>query len=113
MSNVEAWIRTLVDHADYGIRLAKSLGLGELLPDEIDKVKAALSDKLDEVLPLAIVGVAVSAIGVAAKVEHDIASLGASPRCPNGHIATQHIEKQVDGPGTVKLTCSECSWTLP
>jgi len=110
---VTAWAPLLIAALDFAIQQAKSLGLPPPVADEIDKIKAAVNERLDSVLPLAIVGVAASAVAVAAKAQHEIESLGTSPHCAKcGAVAYQTIEKQVGKTGTVALWCP-CGWTLP
>ena len=108
-----AWLPTILGALDHAIALAKSLGLNPPGADEIAEIKAKVNERLDSVLPLAIVGVAASAVAVAVKAERAIDSLGQSPRCPKcGEVCTQTIAKSVDGPGTVSLSCS-CGWSMP
>jgi formate dehydrogenase maturation protein FdhE len=113
---VSAWVTTILGAVDHAIALAKSLGLPPPVADEIDKIKAAVNDRLDSVLPLAIVGVAVEAAKVGYEKVDQIESMTKSPHCPKcGAVCVQSIEKQVDGPGSVKLKCSSptCTWSLP
>lgn len=111
---MNAWVPLLTAALEFAIQQAKTLGLPPPVAEEIDKIKRAVDEKLGEILPLAIVGVALGAVAVAADANHRIDSLGTSPRCGRcGAVAVQHVEKTVDGPGAVRLTCSECTWTLP
>jgi predicted RNA-binding Zn-ribbon protein involved in translation (DUF1610 family) len=118
VSNVDAYVIATVDAVKNVIRLGKVLGLGELLPDQVEEVKekvtAAINDTLDELLPLAIVGVAVGAVAVATKVQIGIDSLGEVPACPKcGAIALQHASYSPHtGKSEVTLSCS-CGWTGP
>jgi hypothetical protein len=118
MSNVDAYVIATVDAVKNVIRLGKVLGLGELLPDQVEEVKervtAAINSTLDEILPLAIVGVAVGAVAVAEEAQDQIASLGQSPTCGAcGKVALQHASYSPHtGKSEVTLSCS-CGWTGP
>ena len=111
---MSAWVPVVVNALAFAIQQAKSLGLDPPGIDEVKKIKQAVDDKLNEVLPLTIIGVATVAVGVAAEAGHEIDSMSKSPYCPRCKVpAVQNVEKQVDGPGTVRLSCSSCDWTLP
>lgn len=110
------WMTTILSALDFAITQAKALGLDPPGVDEIERIKAEVDKRIGQVLPLAIVGVATAAVGVAAKTDAAIESLGKSPTCPKcSAVARQHVEKQIDGPGTVRLTCDTpgCGWSLP
>lgn len=108
-----AWLTILLPAIDFAIQQAKAMGLDPPGADEIERIRTAVDSRLAQVLPLAIVGVATAAIAVAAKSEHAIDSILEPPRCPKcGDVAVQTISKQVDGPGTVSLSCG-CGWSLP
>lgn len=112
--SASAWLTTIINALDFAIWQAKALGLQPPGIDEIEKIKRAVDEKLAEVLPLAIVGVAASAAVVAAKTEAAINELGDSPTCPRcGTVALQVIAHSPHtGKSTRSLSCS-CGWSEP
>lgn len=107
-----AWLTVLLPAIDFAITQAKALGLDPPGMDEVAKIKAAVDERLGQVLPLAIVGVAASAVAVAVKAKGEIDSLPDSPTCPKcGAVATQHISHSPhSGRSDVTLSCGACGW---
>lgn len=112
--SVSAWLPTILSALDFAIRQAKALGLPPPGADEIERIKRAVDERLAEVLPLAIVGVAASAVAVAAKATAAIDGLGDAPLCPRcGAPALQVIAHSPHtGATTRSLSCS-CGWVEP
>lgn len=107
--SVAAWVPIISAAIELAVDRAQRAGLPA---EEIKaKILAAVNEKLSDVLPLAIVGVALGAAATAVKVDADINSLGSSPECPRcSNVATQHISKTVAGPADVSLSCDKCGW---
>lgn len=109
-----SWEDILGKALEVGVKEALERGHKPPGSDELERIIQSLQRKAEEVLALAIVGVAVGAIGVAAKASVDIASLGESPQCPNCKgVLTQHISKPVVGDAIVTYSCDFCKWVSP
>jgi len=109
---VTAWLPLLTGALELAIGQAKALGLKPPGADDLERIRHAVDEKLAELLPAAVVGVALGAVAVAAKAQHQIDSLGKPPVCPRcGSVVTQHIEKYPHS-DAVKRTesCDGCGW---
>jgi hypothetical protein len=114
--SVTAWIPVVASALELVFAQAKQLGLPAPGPEDVEKLRAAfnekLNEKLGEILPVAIVGVAAAAVVAAGEINENIDSLGKTPHCPRCYaVLTVHAQVSPGGGASSRTySCSECGW---